>query len=87
MNRHHENVGYALVTLRLKVVFGHPEGIVAQPVHQLSDVLGLVKSRDQVVIGENTVVHGSTAVAYIVHVHVPGEQAVEFGNHVAASIM
>src|SRR5256885_13044792 len=37
----HQDVGNALVAFALKMMLGHPEGVVADPVHQPGHRLGL----------------------------------------------
>ena len=77
----HEEVGDALVALRLKVVLGHPERVEAQPVQGLGYRLRLVVRGHQVVVPEPPVVDRYSAVADVVHIHVTGVQAVKLGNH------
>ena len=43
VHRHHQDVGDALVAFMLEVVFGHPERVVAQAVHQLRHGLRLIE--------------------------------------------
>ena len=81
MHRGHEHVGDALVALVLEVVLGHPEGVVAGPIHQLGDGLSLVEDGDQLVVGEPARVDRRARVADVVHVDVAGKQTVELGNH------
>ena len=78
---HHQQVGDALIALGLEVVFGHPEGVVAQPVHEQGNGFGLVEHGGQVFIGEGAVVDGNTRIADVVHVHVAGKKTVELVNH------
>ena len=51
VNAKQQQVGDALVPLPLKVMLGHPEGFIVQPVHQDGDRLGFVKNGGQVIIG------------------------------------
>ena len=85
MHRHHQDIGNALVAFVLKVVFRHPEGVVAQPVHKLRHRLGFVEHGDQMFVRKATVIHGCTAIADIGHVDVTGEQTIELGNHATFS--
>jgi hypothetical protein len=80
----HQHIGDALVAFVLKMVFGHPESVVAGPIHQLRHRLSLVEDGGQMFVGEPAVVHRSACVAGIVHVDVPGEKTVEFGDHVGS---
>ena len=80
----HQHVGDALVALVLEVVLGHPEGVVAPPVHELGHGLGLVEHRGEPRVAEAAVIHRRAAVAHVVHVDVAGEQAVELGDHAVA---
>ena len=84
--RHHQYIGNALVPLGLKVVFGHPEGRVAETVHKLRHSLGFVKHRGQVLVGKPAVIHGCAAVAHVVHVDMASKQTVEFRNHAITSV-
>ena len=43
VQRRHQHVRDALVAFVLEMVLGHPEGVVAEPVHQLRHRLGLVE--------------------------------------------
>src|SRR5438105_15943070 len=77
----HEHVWDALHALALKMVLGHPEGAVAEPVHQLRHRLGLVEYRRQLLVRQAALVHRDPAIADIVHIDMAGEQAVEFRDH------
>ena len=76
-----EEVGDALVALGLKVMFRHPQGIVAAGVHNFGNGLGLVKGGGQIFVGKGTVVHRCAAVTHVVHIDMAGVQAVKLGNH------
>ena len=43
VHRQHQHVRDALVALRLEVMLGHPQRVLAELVHQLGDGLGLVE--------------------------------------------
>ena len=85
VQRRHQDIGDALVAFVLEMMLGHPEGVVAQPIHQLRHRLGLVEDRRQLFVGKPAVVHRGAGIAGILHVDVPGKQTVEFGNHGMAS--
>ena len=78
---YHQYVGDALIALGLEVVFGHPEGVVAEPVHGLGDIGCLVIRGYKVVVVETAVVDGGSGIADVSHVNVARVEAVEFGYH------
>ena len=84
MHREHEHVGDAFVSLALEMMLRHPEGVIAEPVHELGHGLRFVEHGGEALVGEAAVVHRHAAVAHIVHVDMAGEQAIEFGDHDAA---
>jgi hypothetical protein len=87
MHRRHQDVGDALHAFVLEMVFGHPERIVADPVHQLRHRLRLVEHARQVLVGVAAVVDRHAAIADILDIDVTGEQAVEFADgHRASSV-
>ncbi len=47
VQRHHQHVGDALGAFALEVMFGHPEGGVAEAVHLLRDGLGFAEGGGQ----------------------------------------
>ena len=75
------NVRDALVALRLEVVFGHPEDVVAQIVHQGTDCLSLIEDCYELFVGVEAVVGGGSGETDVVQVNVSCEQASEFINH------
>ena len=77
----HQDVGDALVALSLEVVLGHPEGVVAGPVHQLGHGLRLVEDRRQVLVGQPPVVDRRALQPRVLKVHVPRKKAPKPGNH------
>ena len=81
VNAELEDVGYAFVALSLEVVFGHPECVVAQPVHQRGDGDRLVEYRGQLLVREDSIVDRCALQAEVVQVDVPGEQAAELSDH------
>ena len=81
MDGFHEDVGQALVALRLEVVLRHPEGVVSEPVHRFGYRLRLVVGGGEMVVAEPPRVHGDAAVADVVHIHMSGVEAVELGYH------
>ena len=56
MNTEHQDVGYALVSLTLKMVFSQPEGLIAGAIHQLSNGLGFLEYGRYMFIGEPALV-------------------------------
>ena len=86
VQRRHQHVRDALIALALEMVLGHPEGAVAEPVHQLGHRLGLVEYGGQLLVGQAALVHRDPAIADIVHVDMTGKQAVEFGDHRRGSV-
>jgi len=82
VERHQQHVGDAFVPFALEMVLGEPEGVVPAPVEQTRQVARLGEGADEVLVREDTAVHGGAAVADVVHVHVAGVQAVELGDHV-----
>ena len=85
MQRRHQDVGDAFIAFVLKMVLGHPEGVVTDTIHQLGHRLGLVEDAGQGFVGKSTVVHRSAGIAGIFHVDVSSEQAVKFRNHARSS--
>ena len=85
MQRRHQDIRDAFIPFVLKMVLGHPEGIVTDTIHQLRHRLGFVEHARQVFVGKSTVVHRSTAITDIVHVDVSREQTVEFRDHAGSS--
>src|SRR5262249_45616544 len=83
---HHQYIGNALVPLGLEVVFGHPEGGVAETVHELRHGLGLVKYCDQVLVRKPAIIDRYAAVAHVVHVDMASKQTIEFRNHARTSV-
>ena len=81
VQRHHQHVRDALVAFALEMVLGHPERVVAEPVHQLRHRLRLVEDGGEMLVGETAVVDRHPAIADIVHVDMAGKQAVEFSDH------
>src|ERR1700758_3938210 len=81
MERRHQDIRDALIAFVLKMVLGHPEGIVTDTIHQLGHRLGLVEDAGQVLVGKSTVVHRGAAIAGVLHVDMSGKQTVEFRNH------
>ncbi len=48
-----QHVGDALGAFALEMVLGHPERVVAEPVHQLGHGLGLVERGGEVVVADS----------------------------------
>ena len=76
-----QEIGDALVALALEVVLSHPEGVVAGPVHELSDGLGLVEHGREPLVGEPPVVDRGRVEADVVQVHMARVQAAKLGDH------
>jgi hypothetical protein len=81
VQRHHQHIGDALVAFTLEMMLGHPERVVAHPVHELGHCLRLVEHGDQVLVWKPAIVHRNPAITDVVHVDMTGKQAVEFGDH------
>jgi len=58
-----------------------PEGVVAEPIHQLGHRFCLVENGGELFVRKPAVVHRGAAIPRILHVDVPGKQTVEFGDH------
>src|SRR5271156_586937 len=85
MQRRHQHVGDTFVALMLKMMLGHPERVVTQPIHQLRHRLRLVEDGGEMLVGIAPVIYRDAAIADIFDIDVPGEQTVEFGNHAMTS--
>ncbi|MNG36495.1 hypothetical protein D3C84_1235360 [compost metagenome] len=67
------------------MMLGHPERVVAQPVHELRHRLRLVEDRGEPLVRIEAVVDRDAAVSDILQVDMAGEQAVEFPDHAITS--
>src|SRR5437868_10221391 len=85
MQRRHQDIRDALVAFVLKMMLGHPEGVVTGTIHQLRHRLGLIEHAGEGFVGKSTVVHRSAGIPGIFHVDVSSEQAVEFRDHAGSS--
>src|SRR5271154_2005415 len=85
MQRRHQHVGDTFVALMLKMMLGHPERVVTQPIHQLRHRLRLVEDSGEMLVGIAPVIYRDAAIADIFDIDVPGEQTVEFCNHAMTS--
>ena len=81
MQGEHQDVWNALVAFVLEVMLSRPEGMVAQPIHDLRHGLGFVKDGDEMFVGKAPLIHGRTGVADVVHVDMTSKETIEFGNH------
>lgn len=72
-----QEIGDALIALRLEMVLGHPEAVIAQPIQRGSNRLGLRKHLDEFFIGEGPVVDGRPGVPHVVHIDMPSKTAVK----------
>jgi hypothetical protein len=81
VQRQHQHVRDALVPLALEVVLGQPVRVVAGPIHQLRDGLGLGKHRCQILVGQPAIVHRRAVQPLVVQVDVAREQAAESRDH------
>src|SRR5262245_42086568 len=79
----HQRLGNALVAFVLEVMFGRPEGVVAQTIHKLRHGLCFVEDRHEMLVGKAAVVYGRSSVSDVVHVDMACIQTIEFGNHAA----
>ena len=84
VQRHHQHVWNALRALALEMMLGHPERVVAVPVHHLGHRLGLEEGGRQVLVVVAALIDRRALVAAIVEIGVACEQAVELGDHVAS---
>jgi hypothetical protein len=84
VHRQHQQVGDALGAFGLEMVFRHPEGVVAQPVHLLGVGDRLVQCTSELLVGIPTVVDRRAEIAEILHVDGADIGAVELGDHGAS---
>src|ERR671914_205266 len=56
MKTEHEDIGDALIPLRLEMVLRHPESVIPASVHQLSDGYSLIEGSGQVFVGEGALI-------------------------------
>ena len=78
---HQDGVGNALRALGLEMMLGHPEAVVAEPIHDLGHVLGLAERRRQMLVAVAAVVGGRAGIADVIEVGMASIQAVELGDH------
>ena len=81
VHAHQDVVGDALGALALEMVLGHPEAVVAEPVHQHRHGLGLGQRGREMRVRITPRVDGRAAVADVVEIGVAGVEAVELGDH------
>ena len=62
-------------------MFGRPEGVVAQSIHELCHGLRFVEDRHQMLVGKAAIIDGGSSVSGVVHVDMTCIQTIEFGNH------
>ena len=83
MQRHHQHVRNALGALSLEVVLGHPERVVAVPVHQHRHRLRLLERRGEMSVVVEPIVDRRAGVADVVQIDMARVEAVEFRDHAA----
>jgi hypothetical protein len=81
VHRHHQQVGDALGAFGLEMVFRHPEGVVAQPVHLLCVCDSFVQCTRQLVVGIMAVVDRRPAIAEVFHIDRADIRTVEPRDH------
>ena len=81
VHRHHQEIRDALRTFRLEVVLGHPERIVAEPVHGLGVLFGLVEGAGQLLVRVVAVIDRCAEIAAILHIDGADVGAVEILEH------
>ncbi len=75
VQRHHHDVGDALVAFALEMMLGHPEGVVAETVHELRHALRLVEDGGELLVRIAPLVGGRRVLAHVAKVDVAGEIA------------
>ena len=83
MQRHQQHVGDAFGALALEVVFGHPERVVAEAVHQHRHRLRLFQRGGEMRVVVAPIVDRRAGVADVVQIDVARVEAVEFRDHAA----
>ena len=68
VNEEHQQVGDALVTFALEVVFGAPKGVETKFIHRFCEGCGLVEDGCELFVGQPSFVCGCAGVADVVHV-------------------
>ena len=84
MHREHEQVGQNLVAFALKVVFGQPQRIPAEPVHLPGYGFGLLEDADELIVGEVALIGGRGILPHVRHVDMARIDGHEFADHVAS---
>ena len=81
VHRHHQEVGDAFRAFGLEMVLGHPEGVVAEPVHALGVVHRLVQHAGQFLVRIPAVVDWRAGVARVLQIDRADVGTVEFCDH------
>src|ERR1700730_10147495 len=81
MHCHQDGVGDALGAFALEVMLGHPEAVVAEPVHQLGHRFCLAKGAGEMGVRKAPLIDWRAAITEVVEVGVAGKKAVELADH------